>query len=40
MEMISLQGKTIFFEKRVREYAKWGVGVECVAQVFGLVVSF
>jgi len=28
MEMISLQGKTNFFEKRVSEYAKSGVGVE------------
>lgn len=28
MEMISLQGKTNFFEKRVGEYAKSGVGVE------------
>jgi ribonucleotide reductase beta subunit family protein with ferritin-like domain len=26
MEMISLQGKTNFFEKRVGEYAKAGVG--------------
>jgi ribonucleoside-diphosphate reductase subunit M2 len=28
MEMISLQGKTNFFEKRVGEYAKSGVGVD------------
>jgi len=28
MEMISLQGKTNFFEKRVGEYSKSGVGVE------------
>lgn len=28
MEMISLQGKTNFFEKRVGEYAKAGVGVD------------
>jgi ribonucleotide reductase beta subunit family protein with ferritin-like domain len=28
MEMISLQGKTNFFEKRVSEYSKSGVGVE------------
>ena len=28
MEMISLQGKTNFFEKRVSEYAKSGVGVD------------
>ena len=26
--MISLEGKTNFFEKRVGEYAKSGVGVE------------
>ncbi len=26
MELISLQGKTNFFEKRVGEYAKSGVG--------------
>ena len=28
MELISLQGKTNFFEKRVGEYAKSGVGVK------------
>jgi ribonucleoside-diphosphate reductase subunit M2 len=27
MELISLQGKTNFFEKRVSEYAKAGVSV-------------
>ena len=27
-ELISLQGKTNFFEKRVGEYAKSGVGVK------------
>eukprot|EP01042_Synura_sphagnicola_P030324 gene30324-39075_t len=32
MEMISLQGKTNFFEKRVSEYAKSGVGVEASQQ--------
>jgi ribonucleotide reductase beta subunit family protein with ferritin-like domain len=32
MEMISLQGKTNFFEKRVSEYAKTGVGVESSQQ--------
>jgi len=26
MEMISLEGKTSFFEKRVSEYSKMGVG--------------
>jgi ribonucleoside-diphosphate reductase subunit M2 len=34
MEMISLQGKTNFFEKRVAEYAKAGVGVDVTQQVF------
>lgn len=33
MESISLQGKTNFFEKRVSEYAKSGVGVDSVDQV-------
>jgi ribonucleotide reductase beta subunit family protein with ferritin-like domain len=28
MGLISLQGKTNFFEKRVAEYSKAGVGVE------------
>jgi len=32
MEMISLQGKTNFFEKRVGEYAKSGVGVNSEEQ--------
>lgn len=36
MEMISLQGKTNFFEKRVGEYAKSGVGVSAEAQVFSI----
>ncbi len=40
MERISLQGKTNFFEKCVREYAKLGVGIESAAQVFSLNVSF
>lgn len=35
MDMISLQGKTNFFEKRVSEYSKSGVGVDqdkqCIA---------
>ena len=35
-EMISLQGKTNFFEKRVGEYAKSGVGVSKEEQVFSL----
>jgi ribonucleoside-diphosphate reductase subunit M2 len=40
MEMISLQGKTNFFEKRVGEYAKSGVGVESSEQVFSLDADF
>ena len=40
MEMISLQGKTNFFEKRVGEYAKSGVGVEKTEQVFDLDADF
>ena len=40
MEMISLQGKTNFFDKRVGEYAKSGVGVDSVDQVFDLDADF
>jgi len=40
MEMISLQGKTNFFEKRVGEYAKSGVGVNKDEQVFDLDCDF
>lgn len=40
MEMISLQGKTNFFEKRVGEYAKSGVGVSEAEQVFTLDADF
>ena len=40
MEMISLQGKTNFFEKRVGEYSKSGVGVDIDDQTFALDVSF
>jgi len=40
MEMISLQGKTNFFEKRVGEYAKSGVGVDQEDQVFALDADF
>jgi len=36
MEMISLQGKTNFFEKRVGEYSKSGVGVDASEQVFNM----
>ena len=32
MELISLQGKTNFFEKRVSEYAKANVGTEASAR--------
>ena len=40
METISLQGKTNFFEKRVAEYAKSGVGVDASEQVFDLNADF
>lgn len=40
MEMISLQGKTNFFEKRVGEYSKSGVGVDATEQVFDLDADF
>lgn len=40
MEMISLQGKTNFFEKRVGEYSKSGVGVQLEEQVFALDADF
>ena len=40
MEMISLQGKTNFFEKRVGEYAKSGVGVKSEEQVFSTDAEF
>lgn len=40
MEMISLQGKTNFFEKRVGEYSKSGVGVNKDEQVFSLDCDF
>ena len=40
MEMISLQGKTNFFEKRVGEYAKSGVGVSQEDQKFTLDADF
>lgn len=36
MDMISLQGKTNFFEKRVGEYSKAGVGVQAADQTFRL----
>jgi ribonucleoside-diphosphate reductase subunit M2 len=40
MEMISLQGKTNFFEKRVSEYAKSGVGVDSTKQVISFDEDF
>lgn len=40
MEMISLQGKTNFFEKRVGDYAKAGVMSERSEQVFSLDEDF
>uniref|UniRef100_A0A7S2F600 Uncharacterized protein n=1 Tax=Octactis speculum TaxID=3111310 RepID=A0A7S2F600_9STRA len=40
MELISLQGKTNFFEKRVGEYAKAGVGAEKSESVFDLDCDF
>jgi ribonucleoside-diphosphate reductase subunit M2 len=40
MEMISLGGKTNFFEKRVGEYSKAGVGVAADDQVFCLDADF
>lgn len=40
MTLISLQGKTNFFEKRVSEYAKAGVGVAAEEMVFSLDADF
>lgn len=40
MDMVSLTGKTNFFERRVGEYAKSGVGVEKEQQVFSLEADF
>jgi ribonucleoside-diphosphate reductase subunit M2 len=40
METISLQGKTNFFEKRVGEYSKLGVGIDQANQSFALDASF
>jgi len=40
METISLQGKTNFFEKRVGEYSKSRIGVNCTDQSFDLDASF
>jgi ribonucleoside-diphosphate reductase beta chain len=40
MEMISLQGKTNFFEKRVGDYQKAGVGIAGEATHFSLEEDF
>jgi ribonucleoside-diphosphate reductase beta chain len=40
MEMVSLTGKTNFFEKRVAEYSKAGVGADKEEQVFCLDTEF
>ena len=40
MEMISLQGKTNFFEKRVGEYAKSGVGIVPEERIFSTDSNF
>ena len=40
MDMISLEGKTNFFEKRVSEYSKSGVGVTAEEQVIGFDEDF
>lgn len=40
MDMISLQGKTNFFEKRVGDYQKAGVNVEKEKQIFSLDEDF
>jgi ribonucleoside-diphosphate reductase subunit M2 len=40
MEMMSLQGKTNFFEKQVGVYSKSGVGVDRTNQTFDLNISF
>lgn len=40
MEMVSLTGKTNFFEKRVAEYSKAGVGADKEEQVFSLDTEF
>jgi len=40
MELISLQGKTNFFEKRVGDYRKSGVGAEQGKQIFSLDEDF
>jgi hypothetical protein len=36
----AFKAKTNFFEKRVREYSKSGVGIDCANQTFALDASF
>ena len=40
MDLISIQGKTNFFEKRVGDYRKSGVGIEKDKQVFSIDADF
>ena len=40
MDLINLQGKTNFFEKRVAEYSKSGVGTNLEDRVFSLDTEF
>lgn len=40
MELISLDGKTNFFEKKVGEYQKWGVTANRMDNVFTLDADF
>lgn len=40
MNLISLEGKTNFFEKKVAEYQKWGVMAKPMDNVFTLDAEF
>lgn len=40
MNLISLEGKTNFFEKKVSEYQKWGVMANQMDNVFTLDAEF
>lgn len=40
MNLISLEGKTNFFEKKVGEYQKWGVMAKANDNVFTLDAEF
>lgn len=40
MNLISLEGKTNFFEKKVGEYQKWGVMAQPMDNVFTLDAEF